>query len=197
MTGPGSGNVMLRPIAEGDWPAVHAWASQDRVCRYQPWGPNTAQQTREFVRDAASAWISLRPTRFVYAITLHGPAVGNCELNLRGQDQGEISYALHPTTGDRGWPQPLPASSSSSCSTSTTCTASSPPATRATSRQLPSCNGSGCTMRAGCARRADPRRMARLRPVQRPRTRVEWPGVPDACPAVAQPGPAVGNDLLE
>ena len=86
---------MLRPIAEGDWPAVHAWASQDRVCRYQPWGPDTAQQTREFVRDAASAWISLRPTRFVYAITLHGPAVGNCELNLRGQDQGEISYALH------------------------------------------------------------------------------------------------------
>jgi [ribosomal protein S5]-alanine N-acetyltransferase len=45
MTATGSGCVVLRPVGNGDWPAVHAWASQERVCRYFVWGPNTAEQT--------------------------------------------------------------------------------------------------------------------------------------------------------
>jgi [ribosomal protein S5]-alanine N-acetyltransferase len=85
-----------------DWPAVHAWASQEKVCRYQVWGPNTAEQTREFVWDAAKAWTSVPRTRFVYAITLDGCVAGNCELNLRSQIQGEISYALHPDYWGKG-----------------------------------------------------------------------------------------------
>ena len=88
--------MVLRPIAEDDWPAVHAWASQEQVCRYQVWGPNTAAQTREFVREAARAWACVPRTRLIYAITLRGPVVGNCQLDLRDRDQGEISYALHP-----------------------------------------------------------------------------------------------------
>jgi [ribosomal protein S5]-alanine N-acetyltransferase len=99
---PGSEYVVLRPIAEDDWPAVHAWASQARACRYQTWGPNTPEQTLEFVRDAAKAWIAVPQTRFVYAITLGGYVVGNCDLNLRGQVQGEISYALHPDYWGQG-----------------------------------------------------------------------------------------------
>jgi [ribosomal protein S5]-alanine N-acetyltransferase len=102
MMGPGSEKVALRPIAEDDWPAVHAWACQERVCRYQVWGPNTEEQTREFVRAAARAWTGLPRTRFVYAIILNGCVVGNCELNLRGQDQGEVSYALHPDFWGQG-----------------------------------------------------------------------------------------------
>jgi [ribosomal protein S5]-alanine N-acetyltransferase len=102
MTGLGSENVVLRPITEDDWPAVHAWARQERVCRYQVWGPNTAAQTREFVQDAARAWTRVPRTKFVYAIALDGCVVGNCTLNLHGRDQGEISYALHPDYWGRG-----------------------------------------------------------------------------------------------
>jgi [ribosomal protein S5]-alanine N-acetyltransferase len=102
MTGPGSRNVLLRPIAEDDWPAVHAWASQERVCRYQAWGPNTVEQTRNFVQDAAHAWTSIPRTRLVYTITLHGSVVGNCDLNLRGQGHGEISYVLQPRLLGKG-----------------------------------------------------------------------------------------------
>lgn len=102
MTAPGSGYVVLRPIAKADWSAVHAWASQERVCRYQEWGPNTPEQTREFVWEAAKAWTSVPRTRLVYAITLDGCVVGTCDLNLRGRVQGEISYALHPECWGRG-----------------------------------------------------------------------------------------------
>jgi [ribosomal protein S5]-alanine N-acetyltransferase len=102
MTGPESVNVVLRPIAEDDWPAVHAWASQERVCRYQVWGPNTPAQTREFVREAARAWTCVPVTRLIYAITLRGSVVGNCQLDLRDRYQGEISYALHPDYWGQG-----------------------------------------------------------------------------------------------
>lgn len=96
MTGPGPQDVLLRPMEEDDWPAVHAWASQEQVCRYQSWGPNTIEQTREFVRTAAHAWTITPRTRLVYVITLRGIVIGNCELNLRGRSQGEVSYGLHP-----------------------------------------------------------------------------------------------------
>jgi ribosomal-protein-alanine N-acetyltransferase len=65
-------------------------------------GPQHGSATREFVRDAARAWNSVPRTRLVYAIILHGCVVGNCELNLRSQDQGEISYALHPDYWGQG-----------------------------------------------------------------------------------------------
>jgi len=94
--------VLLRSLVAGDWPAVHEWASQERVCRYQPWGPNTAEQTRAFVESAAAAWQAAPLTRFVYAITLNGTVIGNCELSLRGRGQGEISYVLHPDLWGRG-----------------------------------------------------------------------------------------------
>ena len=47
--------VDLRPVAEADWRAVHGWASQEEVCRYQAWGPNTEDQTRAFVAEAVAA----------------------------------------------------------------------------------------------------------------------------------------------
>jgi [ribosomal protein S5]-alanine N-acetyltransferase len=102
VTGQRLEDVALRPIALDDWPAVHAWASQERVCRYQPWGPNTVEQTRAFVREAVRAWSSVSRGRFVYAITVAERVVGNCELNLRDRHQGEISYVLHPDYWGRG-----------------------------------------------------------------------------------------------
>jgi ribosomal-protein-alanine N-acetyltransferase len=102
MTGSRPRDVLLRPIEEDDWPAVHAWASQERVCRYQSWGPNTAEQTREFVQAAAHAWTFTPRTRLVYVVTVGGCVIGNCELNLRGRSQGEISYGLHPDHWGKG-----------------------------------------------------------------------------------------------
>ncbi|SPU22373.1 acetyltransferase [Niallia circulans] len=33
-------NVYLREFKIDDWHDVHAYASLERVCRYQTWGPN-------------------------------------------------------------------------------------------------------------------------------------------------------------
>jgi len=94
--------VDLRPLAAEDWAAVHQWANHEQVYRYQAWGPNTESETREFVRVAAEAWGAPDQTWYVYAIRFEGMLVGNCDLRLRGGEQGEIGYLLHPDHWGRG-----------------------------------------------------------------------------------------------
>lgn len=94
--------VQLRPLTIADWKAVHEWARREDVCRYQAWGPNTAQQTRSFVQAAVEAWSQRPQTRFVYAITLDFEVVGNAELRLHRDRQGEIAYVVHPGVWGRG-----------------------------------------------------------------------------------------------
>ncbi len=92
----------LRPIVHADWPAVHAWATREEVYRFQIWGPNTENDSVAFVRTAADAWLERPQVRFAYALTLGEQVVGCGELNLRGDEQGEIGYVVHPDHWGRG-----------------------------------------------------------------------------------------------
>ena len=98
----GPSPVELRPLVESDWAAVHEWASLDEVSRYQAWGPNSEDQTRSFVRQAAEVWAIEPQSWFIYAILLAGVVVGTVELNLRGNGQGEVGYSLNPACWGRG-----------------------------------------------------------------------------------------------
>ncbi|MEU9957576.1 GNAT family protein [Streptomyces sp. NPDC050982] len=96
--------MTLSRIRLADWRAVHSWASLDQACRFQAWGPNTEEQTREFVADAVEAWSHSPQRRFAYAARVAGDVVGMGELHVRsrGQRQGEISYAVHPRVWGQG-----------------------------------------------------------------------------------------------
>ncbi|HEX4145241.1 MAG TPA: GNAT family N-acetyltransferase [Pirellulales bacterium] len=41
--------LILREFCPADWPAVHRYASDDEVVRYQDWGPNSEPQTVDFI----------------------------------------------------------------------------------------------------------------------------------------------------
>jgi RimJ/RimL family protein N-acetyltransferase len=41
--------LRLRELADDDFDAVHAYASDPEVVRYMPWGPNTEEETRGFL----------------------------------------------------------------------------------------------------------------------------------------------------
>ena len=95
-------DVRLRPLVPEDWVAVHEWASRPEVCRYQTWGPNTPEQTREFVREAVAAWDADPQVRFAFAVVIDEAVVGNAEFKLREDGQGEIGYLIHPELWGRG-----------------------------------------------------------------------------------------------
>jgi RimJ/RimL family protein N-acetyltransferase len=90
--------VALRPLALDDTAAVHDWARLPESCRYQAWGPNTYEQTQEYVATAVAAL----PSRHVFAVVVDGQVVGTAELNLHGASTGEIGYGVHPRVWGQG-----------------------------------------------------------------------------------------------
>ncbi|GAA2005491.1 GNAT family protein [Catenulispora subtropica] len=96
--------MILTKIAPEDWPAVHLWAKTAEACRFQTWGPNTEDETRQFVAEAVEAWSQTPQRRFAYVARLEDDVVGMGELFLRNKDQrqGEITYIVQPKLWGRG-----------------------------------------------------------------------------------------------
>ncbi|MCW6003696.1 GNAT family N-acetyltransferase [Micromonospora sp. CPCC 205371] len=90
--------VTLRPLTLADTAAVHEWARLPESCRYQAWGPNTYEQTQEYVRAAAAA----SADRHVFAVVVGGEVVGCAELKLQGPSTAEIGYGVHPRLWGQG-----------------------------------------------------------------------------------------------
>ena len=95
--------VALRPIEAADADRVHEWASSERACRYQPWGPNTREQTHAFVAEAAQTWDQPDEQRRVWAAesaTLGVVGIGEIKRNTA--TCAEIAYAVHIDHWGRG-----------------------------------------------------------------------------------------------
>ena len=90
--------VTLRPLALGDVDAVHDWARLPESCRYQAWGPNTYEQTQEYVRAA----VTTTAYGLVFAVVLDGEVVGSASLKLRGPSTAEIAFGVHPRRWGHG-----------------------------------------------------------------------------------------------
>ncbi len=98
--------IVLREFGFDDWIAVHGWSSRPEVCRYQPWGPDTAEDTRAYVRSVLEAAAQQPRTEYTLAAVLRGTGevVGSGSLWLRDERSriGEVGYFLHPDHWGRG-----------------------------------------------------------------------------------------------
>jgi RimJ/RimL family protein N-acetyltransferase len=52
--------VLLREFVDTDEKVVHSYASDPEVTRFMDWGPNSIEDTRNFLREAA------RPSRKIF-----------------------------------------------------------------------------------------------------------------------------------
>ena len=96
--------LLLRELTTSDWIDVHKYASQPIVCQYQPWGPNTEEDTKEFVHQVIKDAARERRTRFVFAIIYNECMVGAGEINIRdfANKAGEIAYIVNPDYWGKG-----------------------------------------------------------------------------------------------
>ena len=96
--------LALRPVRLDDWERIHEWAQRPEVCRYQPWGPNTAAQTRAFV-ESTVAEMATRPEHRVFAAEQpDGTVVGIADLTVTSVESAtaEMGYAVHHDLWGRG-----------------------------------------------------------------------------------------------
>jgi ribosomal-protein-alanine N-acetyltransferase len=90
--------LVLREFLERDWMVVHEYASDPEVVRYMPWGPNTEEDTREFIRRALAAQKKEPRTTFELAVTRAdtGRLVGGCGVRISNPADrgGDMGYCL-------------------------------------------------------------------------------------------------------
>ncbi len=98
--------LYLREIKEGDWMSVHEYASQEQVSRHQPWGPNSVEESRNFVAQALADTQKMPRTRYIFAIILkeQDKLIGAIELNIRNaaNRSGEIGYIVNSDHWGKG-----------------------------------------------------------------------------------------------
>jgi [ribosomal protein S5]-alanine N-acetyltransferase len=92
--------IYLREFKFTDWIDVHAYASQEIVSRFQPWGPNNEEQSQAFVKQIIEDSKKAPRTRFVFAIVERSTEkmIGAGEFNIRSytNKSGKIAYIVHP-----------------------------------------------------------------------------------------------------
>jgi len=93
--------LLLREFRQQDWVDVHKYASQEVVSRYQTWGPNSEEDTKEFIQDALDEATQTPRERYVFAIIHQETVIGAVEMMIKDftNKVGEIGYIVNPKEG--------------------------------------------------------------------------------------------------
>ncbi|SDL29505.1 Protein N-acetyltransferase, RimJ/RimL family [Arthrobacter sp. ov407] len=95
--------LLLRDYTLDDSAAVHSFASDVRIAEYVEWGPNTADDTREFLELCVAAQRGAIRTNFTLAVTLpSGDPFGSVGLAV-DRDRGELGYVIDADHWGRGY----------------------------------------------------------------------------------------------
>jgi RimJ/RimL family protein N-acetyltransferase len=91
--------LVLRDFRPADFDDVHAYGGDPEVTRYTPWGPNTPDETREFLDRAIREQTTQPRVDFGLAIewALTGRVIGSVGLHLRdgANRTAEVGWQLH------------------------------------------------------------------------------------------------------
>lgn len=97
--------LRLREITFNDTLAIHQYASLEEVSRYQPWGPNSLEETTEFIAEVVADAAEHNRVRYCLAVEYDGNIIGAGELRVTDgyNECAEIGYVLHPAYWGQGF----------------------------------------------------------------------------------------------
>jgi RimJ/RimL family protein N-acetyltransferase len=99
--------LVLRELGDNDAPAVQAYAGDLEVVRYLDWGPNTPEDTAQFLAVARATRDAVPRTAYHLAITLKGAGrlIGGCRIEIRNaaNGSGDLGYVLDRPHWGRGY----------------------------------------------------------------------------------------------
>jgi [ribosomal protein S5]-alanine N-acetyltransferase len=102
-----STHLLLRDFVAEDWQEVYAYTSLPEACRFQPWGPYTAEEARALVQGRIEAAGGKPRAAFHLAVVFPktGTVIGEGGLDMHSQSfrTGEISYIIHPEYWGHGF----------------------------------------------------------------------------------------------
>jgi len=91
--------LLLRDFIEDDWQAVHEYAVDPEVVRFMDWGPNTEQQTKDFIARTIGHRQEEPRRAFELAVVLKDSnrLIGGCGLRISRPEHhcGDIGYIFN------------------------------------------------------------------------------------------------------
>jgi RimJ/RimL family protein N-acetyltransferase len=102
-----SERLILRNLTDEDFDAVHAYASDPKVCTYMEWGPNTPEETRAHLARCIAEVTNPRPSWTMALVQKSDQRlIGSCSLTIDvGVTPGAASmgYVIHRELWGHGY----------------------------------------------------------------------------------------------
>ncbi|MGF2616533.1 GNAT family N-acetyltransferase [Rossellomorea aquimaris] len=99
--------IYLKELQESDLRGVHNYASHRISSRYQAWGPNTEEDSLDFVKKAVEDGRRKPRTRFMFVIIRKrdDKLIGAVDLTIKDRHNGAgtIGYIIHPDWWGNGF----------------------------------------------------------------------------------------------
>ncbi len=99
--------LTIRDFKMSDWQRVHMYASDPEVVKYMEWGPNTADESKDFVRVAIAIQKDSPRRHFDLAIVTNTEdfLIGGCGLYITSSHNREafIGYCLSRNSWGKGY----------------------------------------------------------------------------------------------
>ncbi|MEX3619477.1 GNAT family N-acetyltransferase [Paenibacillus glucanolyticus] len=91
-----SKRLMIRDFQEEDWASIHAYASDPLVTEYTMWGPNTEEDTSNYLKEIFQMMKQNPRDSYELAIVLkeNGRLIGGVGLH-RSKTNAELGYCLN------------------------------------------------------------------------------------------------------
>jgi RimJ/RimL family protein N-acetyltransferase len=98
---------MLRDFEEADWKSVHEYSSDPEVVRFMPWGPNTVEDTQNFIKRALTSQQEQPRRNYSLAVVLtsQNVLIGSCGIYVSNPDlrEGYIGYVINRNYWGQGY----------------------------------------------------------------------------------------------
>ncbi|UVI30690.1 GNAT family N-acetyltransferase [Paenibacillus spongiae] len=97
--------LILREFTHGDAAAVHEYASDPAVVRHMSWGPNTEEETLDYIHHMMETQSRKPRVEFEMAVILKETQalIGGTGIFVHSPGQGEIGYCYYPLYWGRGY----------------------------------------------------------------------------------------------
>lgn len=99
--------LRLRDFEKGDWKSVHDYASDPEVVRYVDFGPNTEEESKNFIQRTLAHQKEQPRNNFSLAIVLKAKnaLIGGCGIYVSNPDnrEGYIGYVLNRNFWGQGY----------------------------------------------------------------------------------------------
>jgi [ribosomal protein S5]-alanine N-acetyltransferase len=90
--------LILRDFVQSDWQGIHSYASDPEVVRYLPFGPNTEDDTKNYLQIEIKAHRKRNRQHFALAIALKEDKqfIGTCRISITdpNKSEGSIGFSL-------------------------------------------------------------------------------------------------------